>query len=262
MPAAPAVAPFTARWWADLPEMYRAADEADTGVGWPLLRFMSLLGDQAGEIAALRDRFALHPDPNNPAGPWISDLSNPATADAAWLPWMAQLAGVGGLEAGPGTAETFAQLIIDYPTFADLAAGNASFAMVRHHAAEVTTGGGSSPEGLRATLLDTTGARFAGSTGAWERLIAPLLTGDRRVLHRRIFGGDPWHLQLETYVIETPDPAVVGALIDLAAKAAGLTVTYATRTGSSFADVVDGFATFADVIAGLPTFADLTSWVP
>jgi hypothetical protein len=98
MPAAPAVAPFTSRWFDQLPRLYRAADEADRSVdGWPLLRFLSLLGDQADELATLVDRFALHDDGT---GTWVSDLGDPNLADVAWLDWLAQF---GGLEFAPGT---------------------------------------------------------------------------------------------------------------------------------------------------------------
>ncbi len=54
---------------------------------YPLLRYLSLLADQAGEIEELLDRF------NYPATP-TCDLTNPLTADVAWLPWLAQLVGV------------------------------------------------------------------------------------------------------------------------------------------------------------------------
>lgn len=257
--ARPAVSAFTARWWEALPAVYRDADEdqADGVNGWPLERFLSLLGDQAGEIETLYDRIALHDDGT---GDWVSDLANPATADAAWLAWLAQIAGL-GLHVGSGTAETFDQLVVDYATFAAMAADNANFTALRHHAATVA-GGESGPDAARTALLDTTGARHAGSTGAWERLIAPYLTGAARVLHFRVYGGEPWALRLETYAAETPSPAVVAAVVDQAVKAAGLVVTYATRAGSSFDEVADGFADFAEIWASLPTFNDLTTWLP
>src|SRR6059058_2762145 len=110
----PATSPTTDRLFDGLPEVYRAADQAldDGGPNaWPFLRFLSLLADQADEVAAIIDRAALHD-----------------YADAAWLPWQAQLAGL-GLRVGSGSAETFDQLVVDYASFSALAADNTSFAL-------------------------------------------------------------------------------------------------------------------------------------
>lgn len=256
--ARPAVAEFTDDWWSSLPEVYRAADEAqaDGPNSFPLLRFLSLLGDQADEISVLYDRFALHDDGT---GDYVSDLANPETADTAWLAWLAPLAGV-GLRVGLGSAESFDQLVRDYSTFADLAANNVNFTMVRHHADFVP--GGAGPDVLRQALLNLTGYRFAGSTGAWERLLEPYLTGAKRVIHQRIYTGDAWHLRLTTYLAETPDPTRLAYVIGQAVKAAGLVVDYDTRQGASFAEVATGFASFAAIPAALASFADLDIWLP
>lgn len=257
--AAPAVADRTRKWWESLPELYRAADEAQASGpnSYPLLRFLSLLGDQGDEIAALHARLELHDDGT---GDWISDLGAPRYADASWLDWLAWLAGL-GLTVQSGSAETFLQLVIDYDSFAELAASNLTFGEVRQHAVLVP-GGEQGPEVIRAALLDLTGHRHAGSTGAWERLIRPYLTGAQRVLHLRIFEGDPWHLQLVTYSRETPKPSLVAAVIARAAKASGLTVTYTTRSGASFDEVTVGFDDFDDIVATIPSFGDLAEWLP
>jgi hypothetical protein len=81
----PDVADLTDRLYDRLPAMYRDADEP---LNFPLLRWLSLLLDQAGELDVLHDRLA----PNDLAD--ISELADPATADLAWLPWLAQLVGV------------------------------------------------------------------------------------------------------------------------------------------------------------------------
>lgn len=84
---APTVAALTQRLYDELPEVYRDADVDDgTPNGRPLLRFLSLIGDQASAVADLIDR--IDPDEHTSA------LADPATADAAWLPWRAQLVGV------------------------------------------------------------------------------------------------------------------------------------------------------------------------
>jgi hypothetical protein len=91
--AEPAVSDFTARWYARLPGEYR---DADAGLDWPLLRFLSLLGDQGGDVLTLLERIDYRAPDDSPPGEAgdTSDLADPATADVAWLPWLAQLVGV------------------------------------------------------------------------------------------------------------------------------------------------------------------------
>jgi hypothetical protein len=83
--ARPDASDFTDRLYDRLPELYKAADEADGD--YPLLRYLSLLGDQAGEVETLLDRV----DPDV-AG--VSELLDADLADAAWLDWLAQVVGV------------------------------------------------------------------------------------------------------------------------------------------------------------------------
>ncbi len=110
----PAVAAVTDRLYNSLPEVYRYADEK---IDWPLLRWLSGLLDQLAVVDTLVDRFSYtplgerwQPFPDGPI-PWrrwgdltygdgsygdteTSDLVDPRTADAGWLPWLAQLVGV------------------------------------------------------------------------------------------------------------------------------------------------------------------------
>lgn len=94
--ARPAVHALTERIYADLPEFYRDADEA---LDYPLLAFLSLVFDQLGAVSDLIDRIDyIAPDtpdydPLLDAGD-TSQLVDPATADPAWLPWLAQLVGI------------------------------------------------------------------------------------------------------------------------------------------------------------------------
>jgi hypothetical protein len=81
----PDVADLTDRLYDRLPAMYRDADEP---LNFPLLRWLSLLLDLAGELDVLHDRLV----PTDRAD--TSELADPATADLAWLPWLAQLVGV------------------------------------------------------------------------------------------------------------------------------------------------------------------------
>lgn len=91
--AEPTVHPYTRRLYDGLPEFYRDTDPATGGDNdRPLLRFLSLIGDQAGAVEDLVDRL----DPDLGDG---SDLLDPWTADPAWLPFVAQLRGVAFLPA-------------------------------------------------------------------------------------------------------------------------------------------------------------------
>lgn len=84
----PDVAELTDRLYGRLPELYRLGDarQDDGPDGWPLLRWLSLTVDQAAEVDVLADRF-------DPAVDGTSDLVDPDTAEAAWLPWLGQLVG-------------------------------------------------------------------------------------------------------------------------------------------------------------------------
>lgn len=95
----PVTHPRTEALYGRLPDLYRDADALLDGGptdanGYPLLRFLSLLGDQAGDLADLISRIDFYtPDDGGAAGD-TSDLADPATADPAWLAWLAQVVGV------------------------------------------------------------------------------------------------------------------------------------------------------------------------
>lgn len=91
--APPVVHPTTQRIYDRLPEHYRTADADQVDPDYPLLRFLALIGDQLGELEDLVDRVDyLPPDEGGLPGD-TSDLVDATTADAAWLPWLAQLVG-------------------------------------------------------------------------------------------------------------------------------------------------------------------------
>lgn len=89
--ARPIVSNFTERWYAALPSYMRAADEP---LDFPLLRYLSLVGDHIGDVSEIIERIDYVGifDGGSPGD--TSDLVDPDTADEAWLPWLAQLAGV------------------------------------------------------------------------------------------------------------------------------------------------------------------------
>jgi hypothetical protein len=78
------------RLWERLPEHYRLADEGPQGAGLsdhPMYRWLAGVCRQLGDVEKLVDRF------DTEVG-GTSDLTDPVTADVAWLPWLAQLVGV------------------------------------------------------------------------------------------------------------------------------------------------------------------------
>lgn len=67
---------------------------ADLKSGTPLLRWVSALTDQLGEVFTIAERIDFIPRSAGGAAGDTSDLTDPATADPSWLPWLAQLVGV------------------------------------------------------------------------------------------------------------------------------------------------------------------------
>lgn len=89
MPA-PDVHPFTEQVYDGLPEAWRRIDEQR---GYPHLRWLACLLDQAGDIVDLIERIDYVPEHAGGDPGDTSDLVDPLTADIAWLPWQAQLVG-------------------------------------------------------------------------------------------------------------------------------------------------------------------------
>jgi hypothetical protein len=108
----PIYTPTTERIYAKLPEVYRTNDATQ---GWQLKTWLSGITDRIGELELILARLNyLFPDemptgelaqdnetftrPINYAGALpigqTSDLVDARSADAAWLPWIAQLVGV------------------------------------------------------------------------------------------------------------------------------------------------------------------------
>jgi hypothetical protein len=93
--ARPIVSAFTERWYASLPGYMRSADEERD---FPLLRYLSLIGDQVDDVEEIIDRIDYVGAFEGGLAGDTSALVDPDTADAAWLPWLAQLVGVNLLD--------------------------------------------------------------------------------------------------------------------------------------------------------------------
>jgi hypothetical protein len=80
-----------------------AVRNEDIYQNYQLKKWLSGVVDQAGTIDTLVDRFS-YVSPEDGPGYRTADLVDPVTADAAWLPWLAQLVGV-KLQPGDSVAQ-------------------------------------------------------------------------------------------------------------------------------------------------------------
>jgi hypothetical protein len=201
----PAVSASTERWYARLPHAWRDGDDERD---WPLLRYMSLLGDQLGEVQTLLDRIDYLSPADGGAPGDTSDLVNPATADAAWLPWLAQLVGVRLPADVTGQAAR------------DAIAGAVAGFMA-----------GTKTAVAAAAQSALTGGRYV---AVYDHSIT--VQGD----------GGVWDVLLVTLETETPDPsAVLAAVTAKRAKPAGVVLHHRTYT-ATWAVIEAAYPTWAD----------------
>lgn len=106
------------------------------------------------------------------------------------------------------------------------------------------------------------------STYGWKRgrpeaiKAAPIkhLTGDRKVmLYERT--PDAYGYTVITFASQTPDSALVLADL-LAAKPAGLNLTYLVHPGQSYQDIYDNYATYQLVYTTYPTYEAILNDTP
>lgn len=154
---------------------------AEEDLDWPLLTYLGSLLGRAQEVADLaRD---------SDDGPGWSAIVDPDRAPAAWLPWLAQLAGV---RIPPPDAPDASQL---------------------------------SEADQRLRIKETAGQR-RGTPDAVKGAARQHLTGDRAVyLSER--HGSAYQLRVATLETETPDPDLVLAAL-LEQKPAGIVLIYDT----------------------------------
>ena len=181
LPSELAATPFTVAWFGDLPEFMQTDDRA---AGFPLLKFMRLIGDQGDGFASTYRRIDFTPVDEGGTPGDASDLVDPDTADPAWLPYSATLVG-----ARLGSGLTVAQ----------------QRDAIRY-----------SPAGFRA------GQKSAVADAAQSVLTNTRYA--RVVPNRTESGpGTQWDLLIVTRLTETPDiPAVLAAVIAQRVKPAGV----------------------------------------
>jgi len=209
----PQVTDSTARLYDGLPEFYRTADAP---TGYALLRFLSLTGDLLGQVEDLADRIDV-PDDAPPGT--VSDLVNPETADAGWLPWLTQL--VGARLAPPATIAPGGMF------------GSATYGAGVHGAADPTaaTPSAYTEAQRRAAIRNAAGGRYTGtvdSIAAAARTALSYKAGGGYVTVTRV-PGDPYRIRVRTTPEETPDPfAVLAAVEALGARPAGHVLEYSS----------------------------------
>lgn len=193
-PVGVAVTQFTLRWFAGLPDFVEAADQA---TGWQMLRYLSLLGDQADAMEQLYERVDFTPLDEGGLPGDTSDLVDPDAADPGWLEWLAQTVGahVSGL------AEADRRAVIGSAAAGWQAGSKASVA-----AAAQTVLTGSKSVAIYNHTTDSSG-----------------------------FGaGTQWDVLLVTRTDETPVSSadLIAAVVALGAKPAGVTLWHTSYTAT------------------------------
>jgi hypothetical protein len=210
LPEAPEVNSFAQRCFDRLPEAYRGFDATS---GYPLRLYLDAITQLPGDIQVVIDRitgqrpvgpalpepWSLHPDSleSYRANRVLrrSELGDPVTADAAWLPWLVQMVG-GELDPSASVAEQ--RDTIRYATSGWLAGTRASI------------------EYAARTAL--TGSQYA--------KCVPHVLADGSP-------GGPWDVVIITRGSETPDPAaVLGAVLRKGVKPAGVVLRHRTVEAS------------------------------
>lgn len=204
----PDVSATTERLYGSLPAFYRDADEP---LDWPLLRYLSLLGDQLGDLEELVDRIDFVRAEDVGSAGDTSDLVDPATADAAWLPWLAQLVGIAARRAPFSLTDSYRTLSLTFDTYADLSAAAATYGELREVTTHISSGDVSSDE-LRVQIANVIEER-RGSQGYIRARLEPLLTDTKTVEFERFVGGSSWQVNVLTLEDETPEPWRIATLL-------------------------------------------------
>lgn len=189
----PAGAPLL-RVYRDLPEHYQSADE--TAGNYPLLRFLTGVMLEMGNVDVLTSRIDYVSVPDGGAIDDSSDLVDPMLADPEWLEWLGQLVGV---RLDPGLSETAAR---DAVAFASAGWRAGTKSAVADAAKSELTGT------KYAAVYDHSTSAVRGTAGAFDVLVV-------------------------TRPTETPDPAkVLAAIVARGAKPAGVKLYHLAFEGS------------------------------
>lgn len=194
------------RLYGRLPDHYRSAD-ADAG--YPMFKWIAGMCRVLSDVEDLLERIDYVAPADGGAPGDTSDLVDPATADAAWLPWLAQLVGV--------------RL---RPDFTDAEKRDA----IRY--ASSGWRAGTKTAVADAAKTELTGTQYA---KVYDHSVS--VPGD----------GGVWDVLIITRVTETPDPSrVLAAVVKRGAKPAGV-VLHHRAYEASWDTVVATYPTWAAI---------------
>lgn len=200
---APAPGALLDRVYDGLPDHYR---DADARIDFPLYRWLAGICRELGAVETLIDRVDFVPVEAGGTPGDTSDLVDPTTADAAWLPWLAQLVGV---TLAPELSVTEQRDAILYASAGWRA-------------------------GTKSAVAAAARTELTGSKYAWVYDHSVSSPGD----------GGPWDVLIVTRATETPDvPAVLEAVIRRGTKPAGV-VLHHRAYGASWDTVVSTYPTW------------------
>lgn len=100
-----------------------------------------------------------------------------------------------------------------------------------------------------------------GQPAAIAAAVRETLAGEKRVILRERDGGDRWQLRIATFDAETPDPAATLAAA-LAAKPAGIKLTYDAMSGWDIGSAEGAYATVGEFEAAFPSIGDAEANFP
>lgn len=206
----PEMSTLADRLYGRLPEVYRRFDAEDQT--WTLKRYIAAMFMQGGEIDDVIERIAGE-RPVGPATPepwglrgfeleqWRANrtsrpsaLADPSQADAAWLPWLAQLVGA---TLDPGATEQEKRDTIRYATSGWRG-------------------------GTRAAIADAAKTALTGTR--YARVVPHMKPG----MSGGLQAGLIWDITIVTRASETPDAnAVLGAVLRKGVKPAGVVLWHA-----------------------------------
>ena len=196
----------TENFYNRLPSVYRFEDARRD---WVFKRWLSGVLDSQGEIETLISRFKYVPPEDGPDVQDLhSDLVDPTTADAAWLPWLAQLVGVNY------------DYILDEPS--------------RRTAIANAIGGVQA--GTKAAIIQAAQTVLTGSKTVYVYPFSNNVGG--------IGAGTQWEVLVMTIAAETASDPVT-AIINLGAKPAGVKLYHVTY-GADWDTIESTFPTWDD----------------
>lgn len=240
----PAPHSTTERIYAFVPEEHRSADEIEATGDFPLLRFVSLVGDQAGEVEDLFDRINYVAPREGGADGDTSDLADPSTGTPAFLAWQGMHVSIDA--DGMPTAEARAAIAGatgSKPTSLGAMRSAVAATLVGRRQVRIDKHVDGDPWKMRVAV-------YAGETGVftYDELAALFPTYDE------------FAAAFPTYDSLPTTAATIAAAYR--EKPPGVNLTVDILTGATYDDLAAEFPSYDDLAASFPTYDDMTEHVP